>query len=58
MSFARLLLLFDRNTPSLTSVPSSRPERELLQTVREFPGTPDKLRLAAGIKRYLDAVPR
>ncbi|MEU0345157.1 hypothetical protein ABZ092_41080 [Streptomyces bobili] len=35
-----------------------RPERELLQAVREFSGTPDKLRLASGIKRYLDAVPR
>ncbi|WP_326693365.1 MULTISPECIES: hypothetical protein [unclassified Streptomyces] len=37
---------------------TGRPERELLQAVREFPGTPDKLRLASSIKRYLDAVPR
>ncbi|MFF3060390.1 hypothetical protein [Streptomyces sp. NPDC057909] len=36
---------------------TGRPERELLQAIREFPGTPDKLRLASGIKRYLDAVP-
>lgn len=37
---------------------TGRPERELLQAIREFPGTPDKLRLASSIKRYLDAVPR
>ncbi|PRH80303.1 hypothetical protein C6N75_05285 [Streptomyces solincola] len=37
---------------------TGRPERELLQAIREFPGTPDKLRLGSGIKRYLDAVPR
>ncbi|MDX2393614.1 hypothetical protein NJL88_26855 [Streptomyces sp. DK15] len=37
---------------------TGRPERELLQAVREFPGTPDKLRLTSSIKRYLDAVPR
>ncbi|AKN75672.1 hypothetical protein QR97_31430 [Streptomyces sp. PBH53] len=36
---------------------TSRPERELLQAVREFPGTPDKLRLDSGIKRYLAALP-
>ncbi|MEU5524667.1 hypothetical protein ABZ759_29390 [Streptomyces sp. NPDC047860] len=36
---------------------TGRPERELLQAVREFPGTPDKLRLDSGIKRYLAALP-
>ncbi|MFD5393327.1 hypothetical protein ACFWJW_03610 [Streptomyces sp. NPDC127097] len=33
------------------------PERELLEAVREFPGTPDKLRLDSGVKRYLAALP-
>ncbi|MFE5900778.1 hypothetical protein ACFQ67_25680 [Streptomyces sp. NPDC056488] len=36
---------------------TGRPERELLEAVREFPGTPDKLRLESGIKRYLAALP-
>lgn len=37
---------------------TGRPERELLEAVRGFPGTPDKLRLDSGIRRYLDALPR
>lgn len=36
---------------------TGRPERELLDAVRDFPGTPDKLRLTSSIKRLLDAVP-
>ncbi|MEV7776804.1 hypothetical protein [Kitasatospora sp. NPDC088351] len=36
---------------------TGRPERELLQAVRDFPGTPDKLRLDSGIKRHLAALP-
>ncbi|WP_222723921.1 hypothetical protein [Streptomyces sp. uw30] len=37
---------------------TGRPERELLEAVREFSGTPDKLRLDSGIKRYLAALPK
>ncbi|ARH94959.1 hypothetical protein STRMOE7_00065 [Streptomyces sp. MOE7] len=36
---------------------TGRPERELLQAVREFSGTPDRLRLDSSIKRYLAALP-
>ncbi|WP_405639778.1 hypothetical protein [Streptomyces sp. NBC_00019] len=36
---------------------NSRPERELPQTLRQFPDAPDKPGLAVGIRHCLDAVP-
>ncbi|MCX5366624.1 hypothetical protein OG864_48930 [Streptomyces sp. NBC_00124] len=53
--------LFQKQWPALLHVLdveiNSRPARELLQTVRQFPDAPHKLRLASGIEGSLDAVP-